>query len=171
MKFVRFSTARYPGGVYGLVENNGTVRVLRGGLFEPPEPTGEILRVEDIGQYLPPCDPPNILAVGRNYVEHAAETADELPKAPLLFIKLTTSLTGHEAPIVIPAAAPAQVDYEAELVAIIGRTARNVPVESALDYVFGYTCGHDVSARDCQRSDGQWARAKSFDTFAPAGPW
>ena len=171
MKFVRFSTARYPGGVYGLVEDNGTVRVLRGGLFEPPEPTGEILRVEDIGQYLPPCDPPSILAVGRNYVEHAAETADELPKAPLLFIKLTTSLTGHEAPIVIPAAAPAQVDYEAELVAIIGRTARNVPVESALDYVFGYTCGHDVSARDCQRSDGQWARAKSFDTFAPAGPW
>ncbi|MBI5093328.1 MAG: fumarylacetoacetate hydrolase family protein [Candidatus Hydrogenedentes bacterium] len=171
MKFVRFITARYPQGRYGLVEEDGTIRVLKGGLFDPPEPAGEIIKEADITRYLPPVDPPNILAIGRNYVEHAKETADELPKAPLLFIKATTALIAHEDNIVIPSAAPAQVDYEAELVAIIGRKAKHVPVEKALEYVFGFTCGHDVSARDCQQSDGQWARAKSFDTFAPMGPY
>jgi 2-keto-4-pentenoate hydratase/2-oxohepta-3-ene-1,7-dioic acid hydratase in catechol pathway len=171
MKFVRFTTARHSKGVYGLVEGEGAVRVLKGGLFDPPEPTGETLKETDIKQYLPPVDPPNILALGRNYREHAAETADELPKAPLLFIKATTAQIAHEDNIVIPAAAPTQVDYEAELVAVIGRKAKNVPIEKALDYVFGFTCGHDVSARDCQQSDGQWARAKSFDTFAPMGPY
>lgn len=171
MKLVRFATARYPEGVYGLVGKEGTVRVLKGGLCDPPEETGESLEERDIRRYLPPVDPPNIMALGRNYREHAAETADELPKAPLLFIKATTALIAHGDEIVLPKAAPAQVDYEAELVAIIGRTARNVPIETALDYVFGYTCGHDVSARDCQQKDGQWARAKSFDTFAPMGPY
>jgi len=171
MKFIRFTTGRHPRGAYGLLEDDGKIRVLKGGLLDAPEPTGETLDQKDIERYLAPCEPPNILALGRNYREHAAETSDELPKAPLLFIKLTTALAAHDEPIVVPAAAPAQVDYEAELVAIIGRTAKNVPLEKALDYVFGYTCGHDVSARDCQSSDGQWARAKSFDTFAPVGPW
>jgi len=171
MKYVRFTTARHAGGVYGLVNSNGTIQALKGGLFDPPEPTGETLTGNDIVRYLPPVDPPNILALGRNYREHAMETADELPKAPLLFIKATSALIAHEDDIVIPAAAPAQVDYEAELVAIIGRKAKNVPIEKALEYVFGFTCGHDVSARDCQQSDGQWARAKSFDTFAPMGPY
>ncbi len=170
MKLVRFTTRNYPGGVYGLLEGQDAIAILKGGLFDPVEKTGEIMRMAEIERYLPPVDPPNILALGRNYREHAAETADELPKAPLLFIKATTALIAHGDAIVIPAAAPAQVDYEAELVAIIGRKAKNVPLEKALDYVFGYTCGHDVSARDCQMSDGQWARAKSFDTFAPMGP-
>ncbi|MBN2308720.1 MAG: fumarylacetoacetate hydrolase family protein [Candidatus Hydrogenedentes bacterium] len=171
MKFVRFTTARHPQGVYGLAHDNGDIEVLKGGLFDAPEPAGETVSPGDIQRYLVPVDPPNILAVGRNYREHAAETDDDLPQAPLLFIKATTSLAAHEDDIVIPAAAPGQVDYEAELVAIIGRTARNVPIETALDYVFGFSCGHDVSARDCQQSDGQWARAKSFDTFAPMGPF
>lgn len=171
MKFVRFTTDRYPLGVYGVVGAEGTIQVIQGGLLDYPVPTGQIVNEKDIKQYLPPVTPPNILAIGRNYKEHALETSDDLPKAPLLFIKATTSLIGHGDNIVIPAAAPTQVDYEAELVAIIGRKARNVSIESALDYVFGYTCGHDVSARDCQASDGQWARAKSFDTFAPMGPY
>ena len=170
MKFVRFTTKNHPRGVYGLLEGQDAISILKGGLFDPVEKTGEIMRMAEIKRYLPPVDPPNILALGRNYREHAAETADELPKAPLLFIKATTALIAHGDSIVIPAAAPEQVDYEAELVAIIGRKAKNVPREKALDYVFGYTCGHDVSARDCQASDGQWARAKSFDTFAPMGP-
>lgn len=170
MKFMRFATPNHPGGVYGLLEETDTISILKGGLLDPVEKTGETVRVGDITRYLPPVDPPNILALGRNYREHAAETADELPKAPLLFIKATTSVIAHEDTILIPAAAPDQVDYEAELVAIIGRKAKNVPRDKALDYVFGYTCGHDVSARDCQASDGQWARAKSFDTFAPMGP-
>lgn len=171
MRLVQFTTTQHPQGIYGLVGEGGEIRVLKGGLFDTPEPTGEVLKGTDIKRYLPPIDPPNILAVGRNYREHAEETADELPKAPLLFIKATTALIAHEDNIVIPAAAPTQVDYEAELVAIIGKKAKNVPMEKALDYVFGFTCGHDVSARDCQQSDGQWARAKSFDTFAPMGPY
>jgi len=171
MKLVRFATAQHAQGVYGLVGGQGEIRVLKGGLLDPPEPTGEVIQEADIARYLPPVNPPNILAIGRNYREHAEETADTLPQAPLLFIKATTALIAHGDNIVIPAAAPTQVDYEAELVAIIGRKARNVPLEAALDYVFGYTCGHDVSARDCQQNDGQWARAKSFDTFAPMGPY
>lgn len=171
MKFVRFAAAKYPQGVYGLLDDQNNIQVIKGGLLDPVEKTGDTLLLADIQKYLPPVDPPNILAVGRNYREHAAETNDDLPTAPLLFIKATTCLTAHEENIVIPAAAPNQVDYEAELVAIIGRKAKNVPIENALDYVAGYTCGHDVSARDCQTSDGQWARAKSFDTFGPMGPF
>jgi 2-keto-4-pentenoate hydratase/2-oxohepta-3-ene-1,7-dioic acid hydratase in catechol pathway len=171
MKFVRFASAKHPEGVYGLVSEDGAIRVLQGGLFDVPQESGEVVGEADIVRYLPPLNPPNILALGRNYVEHAIETADAPPSAPLLFIKATTSLVAHGDPIVIPDAAPDHVDYEAELVAIIGKDAKNVPMESALDYVFGYTCGHDVSARDCQASDGQWARAKSFDTFAPVGPY
>ncbi len=171
MKFVRFATARHPQGVYGLVGGDGLIEVLRGGLFDAPECTGEVLKEGDIVRYLPPVDPPNILAIGRNYYAHAMETSDHPPAAPLLFIKANTALSAHEANIVLPSAAPTRVDYEAELVAIIGRRAKNVPVEEALDYVFGFTCGNDVSARDCQAGDGQWARAKSFDTFAPMGPY
>ena len=170
MKFMRFRTENHPDGVYGLLEGPDTLSLLKGGLLDPVEKTGETICISDIKGYLLPVDPPNILALGRNYREHAAETADELPKAPLLFIKATTALIAHEDNIMIPSAAPDQVDYEAELVAIIGKKAKNVSEAEALDYVFGYTCGHDVSARDCQASDGQWARAKSFDTFAPMGP-
>jgi len=170
MKFVRFATARHQDGVYGLVQEDGTILVLKGSLFDTPEPAGEVVSEDQITRYLPPVDPPNVLAIGRNYKEHALETSDDLPKAPLLFIKATTSLIGHGDHIVIPAVAPSQVDYEAELVAIIGKRAKRVPVAEALDYVFGFTCGHDVSARDCQQNDGQWARAKSFDTFGPLGP-
>ena len=171
MKFVRFATAKYPQGVYGLVGDQGEIRVLKGSLMDKPEPTGEVLGEKDIVRYLPPVAPPNILCVGRNYREHAAETADELPTSPLLFIKATSAVNAHECDVVIPAIAPEFIDYEAELVAIIGKAARNVSVETALDYVFGYTCGNDVSARDFQKSDGQWARAKSLDTFAPIGPY
>ncbi|MBX7256006.1 MAG: fumarylacetoacetate hydrolase family protein [Candidatus Hydrogenedentes bacterium] len=171
MKFVRFTSAGHPKGVYGLVGDQGEIRVLKGGLFDKPEPTGEVLAEKDIVRYLAPVDPPNILCVGRNYREHAAETADELPSAPLLFIKATSALNAHECDVVIPAIAPEFIDYEGELVAIIGKAAKNVSVEDALSYVFGYSCGNDVSARDCQKSDGQWARAKSVDTFAPIGPY
>ena len=96
----------------------------------------------------------------------------EMPDHPLLFIKATTSVIGPGEPIVLPRIAPSEVDYEAELCAVIGRCARHVSEDEALDYVLGYTCGNDVSARDCQlRLDGQWARGKSFDTFCPLGPW
>jgi 2-keto-4-pentenoate hydratase/2-oxohepta-3-ene-1,7-dioic acid hydratase in catechol pathway len=121
---------------------------------------------------LPPIPRPGkIIAVGRNYREHAAEEAVVLPEAPLLFAKLPTALVGDGATVRWSASLAAQVDYEAELAVVIGRTARNVPAETALDHVLGYSCLNDVSARDLQVRDGQWTRAKSLDTFCPMGPW
>ena len=121
---------------------------------------------------LPPVPRPGkIVAVGRNYREHAAEEEVGVPEAPLLFAKLPTALVGDGAAVTWSAALATQVDYEAELAVVIGRTARNVPVEHALDFVLGYSCLNDVSARDLQVQDGQWTRAKSLDTFCPMGPW
>ena len=122
-------------------------------------------------QLLPPVRPTKIVAVGRNYHEHAAEESATLPTAPLMFAKFPSALVGDGATITWSAAQSAQVDYEAELAVVIGRRARNVAVEQALDHVLGYSCLNDVSARDLQVSDGQWTRAKSLDTFCPMGPW
>ena len=137
----------------------------------PVKETGVAVPLAEVKSFLPSVEPPNIIALGLNYVEHAKEGKWDLPLAPVIFLKATTSLAGHLAPIILPAEAPSEVDYEAELVIVIGKEAKNVPEEKAFDYVFGYICGNDVSARDCQmRMDKQWARAKSFDTFAPIGP-
>ena len=124
----------------------------------------------DSVEFLPAVYPSKILAIGRNYAEHAAEGGAELPKAPLLFNKLPSALSAHEAPIVLPNISE-QVDFEAELAVIIGRTAKRVSEAEALDYVFGYSLINDVSARDLQFGDGQWTRGKSLDTFAPLGPF
>jgi 2,4-didehydro-3-deoxy-L-rhamnonate hydrolase len=118
---------------------------------------------------LPIDRPGKIIAVGLNYRDHVAESDVPEPSAPVLFTKWTTSLIPSGAPIVIPAGID-EVDFEAELAVIIGRRAQGVTVEDALDYVAGYTCMNDVSARRAQREDGQWNRAKSFDTFGPIGP-
>jgi 2-keto-4-pentenoate hydratase/2-oxohepta-3-ene-1,7-dioic acid hydratase in catechol pathway len=117
-----------------------------------------------------PVEPFKILCVGRNYVAHAKELGNEVPKEPLLFLKPKTALIGHGGVVELPPEST-RVEYEAELGVIIGKTARRVRREEALDYVFGYTCVCDVTARDLQRSDGQWSRAKGFDTFCPCGPW
>ena len=115
--------------------------------------------------------PGKIVAVGRNYRDHAAEERAAVPDAPLLFAKLPSAVVGTDAVITWSAALTTQVDYEAELAVVIGRRARNVEVGEALDVVLGYTCLNDVSARDLQVSDGQWTRAKGLDTFCPMGPW
>jgi 2-keto-4-pentenoate hydratase/2-oxohepta-3-ene-1,7-dioic acid hydratase in catechol pathway len=121
---------------------------------------------------LPPIDRPGkIVAVGRNYHEHAAEEGLDAPQDPILFTKFPSSVIGDGADVVWRAADTGQVDYEAELAVVIGRTARDLPVESALDVVLGYACLNDVSARDLQFGDGQWVRGKSLDTFCPFGPW
>src|SRR6266567_2044929 len=119
---------------------------------------------------LPAVHPGKILAIGRNYADHAAEGCADLPKAPLLFNKLPNSLSAHNAPIVLPRISE-QVDYEAELAVVIGQTAKRVSEDAALDYIFGYSLIDDVSARDLQFGDGQWTRGKSLDTFAPLGPF
>ncbi|MBL8855845.1 MAG: fumarylacetoacetate hydrolase family protein [Planctomycetaceae bacterium] len=124
-------------------------------------------------RWLPPVVEPNkILCIGLNYADHATETGAELPTIPVVFNKFPTTLTGHEQPIVLPAISD-KVDYEAELVVVIGKEGRNIPAANALDFVFGYTCGHDVSARDWQKGKpgGQWLLGKTFDSFAPLGPW
>ena len=149
--------------------DEGHALVLRGDLF------GEHAfdeRPTAVARRLSPVVPPNIIAIGRNYAEHAREMqADAPPEEPLIFLKATTSVIGPDDQIVLPRSAPDEVDYEAELAVIIGRSARDVSEATSLDHVFGYTCANDVSARDCQkRRDKQWARGKSFDTFCPLGP-
>jgi 2-keto-4-pentenoate hydratase/2-oxohepta-3-ene-1,7-dioic acid hydratase in catechol pathway len=120
--------------------------------------------------FLPPVYPGKIVAIGRNYVDHAIEGGDAPPAAPLIFTKLPNSLSSHNAPIVLPVIS-SQVDYEAELAVVIGRRATRVSEADALNYVFGYTLINDVSARDLQFGDGQWVRGKGLDGFAPLGPF
>lgn len=119
---------------------------------------------------LAPSTPSKIVCVGRNYVEHAKEHGAEVPKIPLIFLKPPSSIIAPGETIVLPSQS-AQVEHEAELVIVIGKRGRNIIAESARDYVLGYTIGNDVTARDLQKSDGQWTRAKGFDTFCPFGPW
>ena len=121
-------------------------------------------------EFLPAVYPSKIIAIGRNYYDHAIEGGTAPPEAPLIFTKLPNSLSAHNAPIVLPAIS-SQVDYEAELAVVIGRRASRVTEAEALDYVFGYTLINDVSARDLQFGDGQWVRGKGLDGFAPLGPF
>ncbi len=116
--------------------------------------------------------PDKILCVGLNYVDHAIETGQQIPGEPLIFNKLRTTLIGHQEKILLPPVSQ-QVDFEAELVVVIGKSGRDIPLESAGDHVAGYCCGHDVSARDWQKGKpgNQWLLGKSFDSFAPLGPW
>ena len=125
--------------------------------------------VNEIG-FLPAVYPTKMLAIGRNYADHALEGGGEPPKAPLIFAKLSNALSAHNAPIVIPTVSET-IDWEAELAVVIGRRAKAVSEAEALDYVFGYTLMNDVTARDLQRKDGQWTRGKGLDTFAPLGPF
>jgi 2-keto-4-pentenoate hydratase/2-oxohepta-3-ene-1,7-dioic acid hydratase in catechol pathway len=121
---------------------------------------------------LAPIVPTTILCIGLNYRFHAEETGAKIPECPVLFIKAANSLHNPGDPIIIPKVAPGEVDYECELAVIIGRPAKNVSREEALQHVFGYTCANDVSARRWQKDRGgkQWCRGKSFDTFCPLGP-
>ena len=144
-----------------------TATALDGDLFTGLIPTKEILFVAKL---LAPVAPPNILCIGLNYKRHAEESKMALPERPLLFIKPTTTLSNPGDAIVHPSTTQ-ELDYECELAVVIGKTAKNVSEDDALDYVLGYTCANDVSARDWQlRYDKQWARGKSFDTFCPLGP-
>jgi len=143
--------------------------LIEGDIYGQFRVTGKKVEVKNL---LAPVEPPNVFAIGLNYRDHAAESGLEVPAEPLVFLKATSAVIGPGAAIVLPKEAPDEVDYEAELAVIIGRRAKDVPVGSAREYILGYTCGNDVSARDCQlRRDKQWTRGKSFDTFCPLGPW
>jgi acylpyruvate hydrolase len=154
-------------GAEALEEVAALVEVARGGASLDDE---RVSFATDAVDFLPAVNPSKILAIGRNYVDHAIEGGAEPPAAPLVFTKLPNSLTAHEAPIVLPTIST-QVDYEAELAVVIGRRTKAVSEQEALRYVFGYTPINDVSARDLQFGDGQWVRGKGLDTFAPLGPF
>lgn len=119
---------------------------------------------------LPPCEPTKVVAVGLNYRAHAAEMGKELPEEPLLFLKAPSSLLPHGGTVVLPRQS-SRVEHEGELALVIGKTASKVNASHALDYVRGFTCLDDVTARDIQRKEKVYARAKGFDTFCPVGPW
>ncbi|MGE3538435.1 MAG: fumarylacetoacetate hydrolase family protein [Candidatus Tectimicrobiota bacterium] len=168
MKFVRFQT----GGQikYGIIEGEN-IREIQGDLFGDHTPTGMVYAANTV-KLLVPCTPSKLLALGLNYALHVAEggTGRKAPERPEIFYKVPSSLCHPGDPILIPPGA-GETHYEGELVAVIGKTAKRVSKEAALDYVFGYTCGNDVSARPWQRGDLQWWRGKSCDTFSPLGPW
>ena len=119
---------------------------------------------------LAPTEPSKIVCVGRNYVDHAKELGNEVPKVPLIFLKPPSSIIPNGGIVLLPPQS-AQVEHEAELVVVIGKRGRNITGENAKKYIFGYTIGNDVTARDLQRTDDQWTRAKGFDTFCSFGPW
>lgn len=173
MRIARFTTGNEPR--YALVDGEPgqeTLTVINGDpIYMPVQPTGEQIKLDDSVRLLAPVIPRSkIVAVGRNYVEHVKEMGGEVPAQPLLFFKPNTSVIGPDDPIVLPSFSD-EVSYESELAIVIGKVTKNISVEHALDNVFGFTVANDVTARDAQRTDDQWARAKGFDTSCPIGPW
>lgn len=169
MRIIRFADAA-DRICYGRLLPDGTAERLEGELLEGLRPTGEILRPSRL---LAPVIPPVIYCIGMNYRKHAQETGGKVREYPTVFMKAPSALLDPGAPIELPRGLRSeQVDYECELAVVIGRSCKNVNREEALDYVLGYTCGNDVSARDwqIQRGGSQWCRGKTFDTFAPLGP-
>ena len=171
MKLIRFLTDLSTPPLSGILHEDGSAEPIEGNLFGAWRPTGHRVQVVKL---LAPLQPSVILAIGLNFREHAAETKQPIPEFPVLFMKSPWVTQNPGDPILIPThLASSKVDYEAELVVIIGKPCKNATPANALDYVLGYTCGNDVTARDWQKSFGgnQWCRGKSFDTFAPLGPW
>ncbi|HWS50944.1 MAG TPA: fumarylacetoacetate hydrolase family protein [Microbacterium sp.] len=167
MKIARFS--HNDAITYGIVDEQDLVVLAGDPLFAGYEPTGARVPLADAALLAPVIPRSKVVCVGKNYHDHAAEMGGVAPEEPLLFLKPNTSVIGPGDTIVRPALSE-QTEYEGELAVVIGRIAKNVTAKDALDYVLGYTIGNDVTARDLQRKDGQWSRAKGFDTFCPLGP-
>ena len=174
MRIARFTTGDDPR--YALVEGDpGSehLAVISGDpIYMPVQPTGERVPLDrdDVRLLAPVIPRSKIVGVGRNYADHAKEMGNDLPTSPLLFLKPNTAVIGPDDPVVLPSFSR-EVSYEAELAVVIGKVTRDVTPERALGQVFGYTVANDVTARDAQRTDGQWARAKGFDGSCPLGPW
>jgi len=154
--------------VYAAVDDS-SARLYSAAPWRGGAPTGEVVKLDTV-QLLAPVEPSKIVCIGRNYAAHAKELGSDVPKEPLLFLKPPSALLATGGTIVLPRES-SRVEHEAELGVVIGARAKNVPRERALAHVLGYTCVGDITARDLQRSDGQWSRAKGFDTFCPVGPW
>jgi 2-keto-4-pentenoate hydratase/2-oxohepta-3-ene-1,7-dioic acid hydratase in catechol pathway len=172
MRIARFSRQDTIG--YGLVEgeeDDWTVHAIGGDpLYTPVNPTGQTFAAEDVRLLAPVIPRSKVVGVGSNYVAHAQEMGHELPREPAIFLKPNTSVIGPGDPIVLPRFSR-RVEHEAELAIVISRLCKDVPRERVDQVILGYTVANDVTARDCQQADSQWARAKGFDTACPLGPW
>jgi 2-keto-4-pentenoate hydratase/2-oxohepta-3-ene-1,7-dioic acid hydratase in catechol pathway len=175
VRIARFTTG--DGASFGVVDGDPeqgdlTVRRIEGHPFAPFQVVGDPLPVADV-RLLAPVLPSKVVAFGRNYAEHAAEMGHEASpdEPPVVFLKPSTSVVGPGDPIQYPVGVSEEVHYEGELAIVISRLCREVPRERATDVVLGFTCANDVTARDLQKTEKQWGRAKGFDTFCPIGPW
>lgn len=170
MRIARFTAGDDP--MFGLVDGAGEkiAEITGDPLYTKIELTGTVHQVDDVRLLAPVIPRSKIIGIGKNYAEHAREMGSEAPKEPLMFLIPNTAVIGPSDPVVMPPISE-RVDYEGELAVVIGRMCRNVSAEEARKVIFGYTVANDVTARDLQKSDGQWSRAKGFDTFCPLGPW
>ena len=176
MRIVRFSPGPNSGlgtdPLFGLLEEDGTnISVIAGDpIYAGVSKTGAVTQLSDVRLLAPVIPRSKVVCIGKNYADHAAEMGSEVPSEPIIFLKPNTSVIGPNDIIVWPAMSE-RVDHEAELAIVIGRICKDVPRERVNDVIFGYTVANDVTARDLQKKDGQWSRAKGFDTFCPLGPW
>jgi 2-keto-4-pentenoate hydratase/2-oxohepta-3-ene-1,7-dioic acid hydratase in catechol pathway len=170
MRIARFTTGEDP--AYGLVDGTGEkiAEITGDPLYQRIELTGAVHEVDDVRLLAPVIPRSKVIGIGRNYADHAREMGTDAPDEPMMFLVPNTAVVGPGDPVVIPPQTR-EVGYEGELAVVIGRLCKDVEPEDALSFVFGYTVADDVTARDLQREDGQWARAKGFDTFCPLGPW
>ncbi|QDU34551.1 Ureidoglycolate lyase [Poriferisphaera corsica] len=155
---------------HALVESEG-FRLIEGDIFSSYKPTDTIIPTNN-AKLLAPVDPPQVICIGANYRKHCIECNAPIPELPLVFFKLANAVAGPNDPIIIPKIAPDNVDWEAELVIVIGKKCKNISEDQVDAHILGYTCGNDISARDVQlKIDKLWGRGKSMDNFAPIGPW
>lgn len=172
MRIARYTTGEDP--AFGIVEGEPgrefVAQVHGDPLYQPITFTGERAPLEEVRLLAPVIPRSKLIGIGRNYADHAKEMGNEVPERPLMFLIPNTAVVGPGDPIVLPEGSQ-EISYEGELAVVIRRIAKDVPVERVPEVVYGYTCANDVTARDWQRDDGQWARAKGFDTSKPLGPW
>jgi 2-keto-4-pentenoate hydratase/2-oxohepta-3-ene-1,7-dioic acid hydratase in catechol pathway len=172
VRIARYTTGEDP--TYGIVQGEPgreIVAEIQGDpLYQPLVPTGVQVPLEDVRLLAPVIPRSKVIGIGKNYADHAAEMGGEAPAEPLMFLIPNTAVIGPGDPVVLPRQT-SEVHYEGELAVVIRRICKDVPRERVKDVIYGYTCANDVTARDLQRADGQWARAKGFDTFCPIGPW
>ncbi|MCT1607614.1 fumarylacetoacetate hydrolase family protein [Nesterenkonia massiliensis] len=172
MRIARFVTDAEP--AYGILSGEPGEETLTQLIGDPfyqgIQQSGQTHKLEDVRLVAPIIPRSKIVGVGRNYADHAKEMGNELPTSPLLFLIPNTAVVGPQEPVTLPSFSE-EVSYEAELAVVIGRICKDVPIERVDEVIFGYTVSNDVTARDAQRTDNQWARAKGFDGSSPLGPW
>ena len=175
MRIVRFSPGPDSGlgtdPLFGVLEDDATITVITGDpIYSGIQKTAATVPVSAVRLLAPVIPRSKVVCIGKNYADHAAEMGGVVPDEPIIFLKPNTSVIGPNDTIVWPEMSE-RIDHESELAIVIGRLCKDVPLERVSDVIFGYTIANDVTARDLQKKDGQWTRAKSFDTFCPVGPW